>query len=321
MKNKISSRYPLLAHSSLRGSTAAGDGDGDAKCFRCDHRPAIDEIVREQSLVTQLRAVVLPALETKADERAELVAQLFGSILDCSRKVISALRSHYVVGESPPPEAADVVDKRRAKRKNSEHSKKGDDDQAKAKSHEQKRSRRYTNSTSQVTPVPHYDGHQWRKYGQKNINNSKHQRSYYRCTYKHEQNCKATKTVQQLDGAGTETIMYTVVYYGQHTCKTNLSSSNASPHVVETSTPQSISSACSDPGDYYSHKLESMHTPELAEVCSELGSSCHALEVGHSALGLEDEDMHKQLIETFACGSLDLDSWEIDAIVRSGFFC
>uniref|UniRef100_A0A0E0HBB3 WRKY domain-containing protein n=1 Tax=Oryza nivara TaxID=4536 RepID=A0A0E0HBB3_ORYNI len=307
MKNKGSScRY--LPHSS---APCATDG---ARCFRCDHRPAIDEIVREQSLVTQLRAVVLPALETKADDgRAEIVAQLFGSILDCSRKVISALNSRYV-GESPPDDD-EIVDKRRAKRKNSE-GKKGDD-QVKVKPHEHKRSRRYTNSTSQITAVPHYDGHQWRKYGQKNINNSNHQRSYYRCSYKHEQNCKATKTVQQLDSAG-ETIMYTVVYYGQHTCKTNMS--NAPLHVVETSTPQSISTTCcsDDLGDY-SQKMENMHTPELAEVCSdELGSYHAIIGAEHSALGLEDEHMHK-LLDTFACGALDLDSWEIDAIVRSGF--
>lgn len=86
--------------------------------------------------MTQLRAVVLPALETKADDgRAEIVAQLFGSILDCSRKVISALNSRYV-GESPPDDD-EIVDKRRAKRKNSE-GKKGDD-QVKVKPHEHKR--------------------------------------------------------------------------------------------------------------------------------------------------------------------------------------
>lgn len=123
--------------------------------------------------------------------------------------------------------------------------------------------------------------------------------------------------MQQLDSAG-ETIMYTVVYYGQHTCKTNMS--NAPLHVVETSTPQSISTTCcsDDLGDY-SQKMENMHTPELAEVCSdELGSYHAIIGAEHSALGLEDEHMHK-LLDTFACGALDLDSWEIDAIVRSGF--
>jgi hypothetical protein len=31
-------------------------------------------------------------------------------------------------------------------------------------------------SRSLVTHVPHYDGHLWRKYGQKNINGRKHPR-------------------------------------------------------------------------------------------------------------------------------------------------
>uniref|UniRef100_A0A453KD67 WRKY domain-containing protein n=1 Tax=Aegilops tauschii subsp. strangulata TaxID=200361 RepID=A0A453KD67_AEGTS len=31
-------------------------------------------------------------------------------------------------------------------------------------------------SRSLVTNVPHYDGHQWRKYGQKNINGRQHAR-------------------------------------------------------------------------------------------------------------------------------------------------
>ncbi|KAF0923347.1 hypothetical protein E2562_005306 [Oryza meyeriana var. granulata] len=60
----------------------------------------------------------------------------------------------FITNIDPSPEAVDI-DKRRPKRKNSE-GKKGDE----------------------VTPVPHYDGHQWRKYGQRNINNSKHQRIF-----------------------------------------------------------------------------------------------------------------------------------------------
>jgi hypothetical protein len=38
-------------------------------------------------------------------------------------------------------------------------------------------SRRLDDSAvSLETPVPHYDGRQWRKYGQKHINNTKHSR-------------------------------------------------------------------------------------------------------------------------------------------------
>lgn len=62
----------------------------DRSSLVCDHRPALKEIAREQSLVTQLRAIVLPSLQ--ADERCELVAHIFESILDCSRKVMSELQ-------------------------------------------------------------------------------------------------------------------------------------------------------------------------------------------------------------------------------------
>ena len=37
-------------------------------------------------------------------------------------------------------------------------------------------SRRSDDSVPLETPVPHYDGRQWRKYGQKHINKAKHPR-------------------------------------------------------------------------------------------------------------------------------------------------
>ncbi|XBJ18710.1 hypothetical protein VPH35_009817 [Triticum aestivum] len=41
------------------------------------------------------------------------------------------------------------------------------------------------------------DGFIWRKYGQKEIHNNKHPRLYFRCTYKHDIGCPATRQVQQ----------------------------------------------------------------------------------------------------------------------------
>ncbi|XP_066341106.1 probable WRKY transcription factor 46 [Miscanthus floridulus] len=73
-------------------------------------------------------------------------------------------------------------------------------------------------SRSLVTHVPLYDGHLWRKYGQKNINGRKHPRSYYRCAYR-ERNCLATKTIEEQEPNVDESAKYTVVYYGDHTCK------------------------------------------------------------------------------------------------------
>jgi hypothetical protein len=65
------------------------------KRFACDHQPAINEIVKVQSLVAQLRAIVLPACEMMADLRSELVSQLFGSLQDCTSHAISELQTHH----------------------------------------------------------------------------------------------------------------------------------------------------------------------------------------------------------------------------------
>ncbi|KAF2319300.1 hypothetical protein GH714_014479 [Hevea brasiliensis] len=43
------------------------------------------------------------------------------------------------------------------------------------------------------------DGYAWRKYGQKEILNAKYPRSYFRCTHKYDQGCKATKQVQRME--------------------------------------------------------------------------------------------------------------------------
>ncbi|XP_075522750.1 putative WRKY transcription factor 53 [Primulina tabacum] len=71
---------------------------------------------------------------------------------------------------------------------------------------------------------PTGDGFSWRKYGQKYILGAKYPRSYYRCTYRHVQNCWATKQVQRSDDDLT---VFDLTYKGRHTC--NLSSTNTVP--------------------------------------------------------------------------------------------
>ncbi|CAL1392700.1 unnamed protein product [Linum trigynum] len=77
------------------------------------------------------------------------------------------------------------------------------------------------------------DGHAWRKYGQKEILHAKFPRSYYRCTHKFDQGCKATKQVQQLE---QEKEMYSITYLGHHTCRNNnaLTSAAALPPAAAT---------------------------------------------------------------------------------------
>ncbi|RWW19632.1 hypothetical protein BHE74_00008514 [Ensete ventricosum] len=71
--------------------------------------------------------------------------------------------------------------------------------------------RRKQETWSIATTVPHGDGYQWRKYGQKMINNAKYPRE--------GQGCLAKKTVQQEDSCA-DPPSFRVEYSMQHTCKT-----------------------------------------------------------------------------------------------------
>ncbi|GJN28461.1 hypothetical protein PR202_gb16588 [Eleusine coracana subsp. coracana] len=87
-----------------------------------------------------------------------------------------------------------------------------------------------------VTSVPDFDGYQWRKYGQKQIEGAMYPRSYYRCTRSEEQGCPAKRTVQRNDDCGNNTMeapKYTVVYRAEHTCTANDSMEEA-PVILET---------------------------------------------------------------------------------------
>ncbi|XP_038721970.1 WRKY DNA-binding transcription factor 70-like [Tripterygium wilfordii] len=60
------------------------------------------------------------------------------------------------------------------------------------------------------------DGFTWRKYGQKEILKAKYLRSYYRCTRKYAEGCKATKQVQRMED---QPEMFQTTYIGNHTCR------------------------------------------------------------------------------------------------------
>lgn len=79
-------------------------------------------------------------------------------------------------------------------------------------------SRKRTHQSSVVTKniKDLEDGHAWRKYGQKEIQNSKHPKAYFRCTHKYDQQCAAQRQVQRRDD---DPDVYTVTYIGAHTCR------------------------------------------------------------------------------------------------------
>ncbi|XP_061339210.1 WRKY DNA-binding transcription factor 70-like [Gastrolobium bilobum] len=78
------------------------------------------------------------------------------------------------------------------------------------------------------------DNYAWRKYGQKGIQNSKFPRSYFRCSHKLDQGCKATKQVQLTQ---ENPDMYQIMYIGIHTCK---ATPNATHLVTYSSTGESF---------------------------------------------------------------------------------
>nr|XP_016437608.1 PREDICTED: probable WRKY transcription factor 70 isoform X2 [Nicotiana tabacum] len=76
------------------------------------------------------------------------------------------------------------------------------------------------------------DEYEWRKYGHKVILNSKYPRCYYRCTYKYDQECQATKRIQRIK---EDPIIYQTTYFGHHICKR----SQKEPQRQITITPES----------------------------------------------------------------------------------
>ncbi|KAL5223436.1 hypothetical protein ABZP36_010075 [Zizania latifolia] len=81
-------------------------------------------------------------------------------------------------------------------------------------------------SWGHLTAVPYEDGYQWRKYGQKKIQGTSFTRSYFRCTYRDDNGCQATKQIQQKDGSDPP--MFQVTYTKEHTC--NSAAANVVPN-------------------------------------------------------------------------------------------
>uniref|UniRef100_A0A1J3D2N6 Putative WRKY transcription factor 38 n=1 Tax=Noccaea caerulescens TaxID=107243 RepID=A0A1J3D2N6_NOCCA len=91
-----------------------------------------------------------------------------------------------------------------------------------SQSKKRKINNRSTNSSENWrddSPAPiYYDGFLWRKYGQKSIKKSHHQRSYYRCSYNIDHDCGARKQEQKIKDNPP---VYRTTYIGHHTCKIN----------------------------------------------------------------------------------------------------
>ncbi|KAJ1285977.1 hypothetical protein BS78_03G318500 [Paspalum vaginatum] len=152
-----------------------------------EHEAVIRELTRGHQLTARLRAEALRAL--RGQGQAEATAAFI--LQEVSRAFTVCLSIMSSPARAPPPAPLAVVPRRR-------------DDSI---PREQK-----------MTSSPHYDGYQWRKYGQKRITRTQFPRCYYRCSFHRERSCRATKQVQQCSNA--QPPQYLVMYFNEHTCDT-----------------------------------------------------------------------------------------------------
>ncbi|KAM0877888.1 hypothetical protein ACQ4PT_035186 [Festuca glaucescens] len=131
----------------------------------------------------------------------------------------------------------------------------------------QQRIRKEEQTWTADTYAPYDDGHQWRKYGEKKLSNSNFPRSaswlpppslhaasgnfspgrtifrfYYRCTYKTDMKCPATKQVQQKDTSDLP--LFTVTYFNHHSCSTTSRPIGSTPDTAEQPSSRKAVSIC-----------------------------------------------------------------------------
>ncbi|KAK1272168.1 putative WRKY transcription factor 70 [Acorus gramineus] len=186
----------------------------------CDRKGVIEgEIIRGQGLATELQNLLLrpnggDLLQVRAVMLVEGISRSIAKALSLLRSKESPDVSNFSASCSTDPRI-------NMKRKKSSRSSTVDVCNG---------SKKRRGATGSITwtinsAAPLHDEHQWRKYGQKEIRNSKFPRSYYRCS--DEQSCPATKQVQQLDHSDPP--MYHVVYHNDHKCVHNSMTSNHHP--------------------------------------------------------------------------------------------
>ncbi|KAG4941936.1 hypothetical protein JHK87_045807 [Glycine soja] len=168
-----------------------------------DDRKVLEELVKGREFANQLRQVMING----KDNDSPFVRSLAKNVLRSFTNTLFLLDKYPSYEVSP--------------------STKSEDSQESCKSFNSKNKRgcykrkRNTQEWEEVSQTPKLDGHQWRKYGQKEILNAKYSRNYYRCTHKYDQNCQAIKQVQRIQ---EDPPLYKTTYLGHHTCNDFLNS-------------------------------------------------------------------------------------------------
>ncbi|CAL4946819.1 unnamed protein product [Urochloa decumbens] len=188
----------MQAQSRLAMSGGVGGGSGISSSDD-EHEAVIRELTRGRQLTARLRDEALRALrgQGQAEATADFILQEVARAFTVCLNIMGSPPAR-----APPPEmpatgliTSPTPTELMAPRRNREDS----------------IPREHT-----VTTSPHYDGYQWRKYGQKRITKTQYPRCYYRCSFHRERNCRATKQVQQCSNGDPP--QYLVMYFNDHTC-------------------------------------------------------------------------------------------------------
>ncbi|KAF8080364.1 hypothetical protein N665_0951s0001 [Sinapis alba] len=157
---------------------------------------AVEALLRGQESANRLKTV----LEHQRTSSVS-IEPLFDTVLGSFSFALSLFTSPNTqpLGESSPSKATPVMAKKSFSRNR----------------HREEDLEQYSHDS--LTPH-HNDGFSWRKYGQKKIKTSSHQRCYYRCAYSKDRSCKAKKRVQQVQGSPS---LYRTTYVGKHVCEVN----------------------------------------------------------------------------------------------------
>ncbi|KAL6905748.1 hypothetical protein ACP4OV_003349 [Aristida adscensionis] len=131
-----------------------------------------------------------------------------------------------------------------------------------------KRRRSVTEGKSSVswvnlTTVPYEDGYEWRKYGEKKINGTQFTRNYFRCTYKEDKGCQATKHIQQKDNSDPP--IFQVTYNNEHTCNCTTNNSKNLPSLGYCNSSQEVIDLSNCQAKV---KQERPVLPALVDVCA-----------------------------------------------------
>ncbi|XP_022941686.1 probable WRKY transcription factor 70 [Cucurbita moschata] len=175
-----------------------------------DRKKVADQLLRGHEFARQLQAHLRSGSSCGGTVSDDLVAKILSSF----SKTISVLNrssdaddiNGSIVDNSPPEESEDSC------RSSTPNDRRGC-----------YKRRRNSHSWARDSSSLVDDGHAWRKYGQKSIQNAKFPRNYYRCTHKFDQGCQASKQVQRVEEHPPK---FRTTYYGHHTCTNFLNTSD-----------------------------------------------------------------------------------------------